>query len=351
MRSFTVTVTLVSILLLSGCVRENKTSEGKRYTIYLSNNFAGNDWRQQMLRTAGIAVTKPPLAGRVNLRIENVETTTEAQINSVNNMVRVRPDAILIDASSATALNPAIEKACQAGIVVIAFDQVTTAECAYGIDTNWTEVAAVEAEWIVTQLAGKGKVFVDRGLAGTPVSAKLASGFEDVLGKYPGMEIVGYFNGDYALGPEQAGVANLLAAHPEVDAILVQGYGAGAIKALQDAGRKLVPVTGSAFNLSALTCARTPGAACILASNPTYLSAEALKMAVEILDGHPPLSKHIFVHAPLLTTDPIASKVYPDTVMEKIQINKNAFPDLSPGLCLPFSPSWVDIKPQELSGS
>ena len=40
------------------------------YVIYLSNNFMGNDWRQQMIRSAEIAVKKGPLAGRVELRIE-----------------------------------------------------------------------------------------------------------------------------------------------------------------------------------------------------------------------------------------------------------------------------------------
>ena len=50
----------------------------KPYTIYLSNNFVGNDWRQQMLRSADIAAKKPPLAGRVDLKTEVVETTIQA---------------------------------------------------------------------------------------------------------------------------------------------------------------------------------------------------------------------------------------------------------------------------------
>jgi ribose transport system substrate-binding protein len=342
---------LVLIASLLACSRSQSPSQKKAYTIYLSNNFVGNDWRQQMLHTAEIVAKKAPLAGRIDLKIENVETTTQAQINSLNNIIRTKPDAIVIDAASATALNPTIEKACSSGILVIAFDQITSAKCAYGIETDWTEVSAVQAQWIAKKIGGKGKVLVDRGLAGAPVSDTLTNGYEKVIRQFPGIEIVGYFNGDYSLGPEQAGVANLLAARPEVDAILVQGYGAGAIKALQDAGRKIVPVSGSAFNLSALTCAQTPGAACILASNPPYLSAEALKLAVTILDGHPPESKHIFVHAPLLTTDPTASELFPDLKMEKIEPGKNAFPDLAPGLCLPFSPDWVDINAHEAAGS
>ena len=120
-------------------------------------------------------------------------------------------------------------------------------------------IPAVLAEWMAEQLGGKGKVIVDRGLAGAPISAQLENGYEKVLEKYPDIEIVGDYNGDYALGPEQSGVASLLAANPQVDGILTQGYGSGAIQALKDAGRPIVPVTGFSYNVSAVDLRRDRG--------------------------------------------------------------------------------------------
>ena len=327
-------------------------AEGKTYTIYLSNNFVGNDWRQQMERVAEVSVKKGPLAGRVNLKIENVENTVQAQINSLNNIIRAKPDAILIDAGSAEALNPTIKKACDAGIVVISFDQVVTEPCAYALESDWTRIPSVLAEWMAKELGGKGKVFVDRGLAGAPISAQLENGYLEVLKKYPDIEVIGNYNGEYALGPEQAGVASLLAAHPEVDGILTQGYGSGAIKALQDAGRPIVPVTAFSYNGSAVACAETAGAKCILGSNPAYLSSEAIKLAVDILDGKPkPADRHILVNGDFIATDPITSELYPDAVFQKIEIGKNAFPDRPPGLTLPITPDWVEITAEEAAGS
>ncbi|MCX5477548.1 substrate-binding domain-containing protein [Kaistia geumhonensis] len=328
-------------------------AEGKPYKIYLSNNFVGNDWRQQMERVAEVSVKKGPLAGRVDLKIENVEGTVQAQINSLNNIIRSKPDAILIDAASAEALNPTIKKACDAGIVVISFDQVVSEPCAYALESDWTRIPAVLAEWMASQLNGKGKVFVDRGLAGAPISAQLEKGYLDVLAKYPGIEVIGNYNGEYALGPEQAGVASLLAAHPEVDGILTQGYGSGAIKALQDAGRKIVPVTAFSYNVAATTCAQTEGAACILGSNPAYLSSEAIKLAVDILDGKPkPADRHILVNGDFLATNggEWTSTLYPDAVIQKIEIGKNAWPDRPPGLTLPITPEWVEITAEEAAG-
>ena len=322
------------------------------YVIYISNNFMGNDWRQQMIRVAQVSVAKGPLAGRVDLRIENVENAVQAQINSLNNMIRQKPAAILIDAASDSALNPTIKRACDAGIVVISFDQVVTEPCAYALSSDWNKIPTVLAEWMVEQLGGKGNVIVDRGLAGAPISAQLQGGYEAVLAKYPDIKIVGYYNGDYALGPEQSGVAALLAANPQVDGILTQGYGSGAIQALLDAGRPVVPVTGFSYNVSALTCAQTAGASCILGSNPAYLSSEAIKLAVQILDtGVRPTERSVVVNGDFVTTTPFTSALYPDANMLMIKVGVNAFPDAAPGLTLPITPDWVEISAAEASGT
>ena len=174
-----------------------------------------------------------------------------------------------------------------------------------------------------------------------------------MLKKYPDIEVIGYYNGEYALGPEQAGVASLLAAHPEVDGILTQGYGTGAMKALQDAGRPIVPVTAFSYNGSRRRHACRPtGAKCILGANPGWLGAQAIKLAVDILDGNKPADRHVLVNADFLTTDPIESDLYPDNdTMQKLKIGKTAFPDFSPGLTLPISPDWMEITAKEAAGS
>jgi ribose transport system substrate-binding protein len=336
----------------AGLVLPAQAQDKKPYVIYLSNNFVGNDWRQQMQRVAEVSVKKGPLAGRVDLRIENVENTVQAQINSLNNIIRQKPDAILVDAASDSALNPTLKKACDDGIVVISFDQTVTEPCAYAVASDWNRIPEVMAEWMATQLGGKGNVIIDRGLAGAPISAQLQGGYEKVLKDYPDIKIVGQYNGDYALGPEQSGVAALLAANPQIDGILTQGYGSGAIQALKDAGRPIVPVIGFSYNVAALTCAQTEGAKCILGSNPAYLSSEAIKLAVEILDtGKKPEQREISVKGDFVTTDPFESKLYPGTKMIKIEVGKNAFPDQAPGLTLPITPDWVEITAAEAAGT
>lgn len=335
----------------TGGASTSGASSGKKYTIYLSNNFLGNDWRQQMERTTQVAVSKPPLAGRVDLHVENSENTVQAQIDSLNNIIRARPDAIVVDPASATALNPVLKRACAQHIVVVAFDQGATEPCAYQALSNWDVIPKVLGEWVAKSIDGKGNVFVDRGLAGAPLSKQILDGYTSALKQFPGIKIAGYFNGQYALGPEQSGVSSLLAGHPDVDAILTQGYGTGALKALKLDGKKPVPISAFSYNGTAVTCAKTAGAQCIIAGNAPYLGALAVRIAVDVLDGKPPADKTTYSSTPYLTT-----KVMPlpgasgDVKLEKIELGKNAFPDLAPGLTLPFSPDWVQITPQEASG-
>ena len=260
--------------------------------------------------------------------------------------------ALTFFTGSDSALNPTIKKACDAGIVVISFDQVVTEPCAYAVASDWDRIPSVMAEWMATQLGGKGNIILDRGLAGAPISAQLQGGYEKVLAKYPDIKVVGYYNGNYALGPEQSGVAALLAANPKIDGIMTQGYGSGAIQALKDAGRPIVPVVGFSYNVAAVTCAQTQGAKCILGSNPAYLSSEAIKLAVDILDtGKKPAERSVSVKGDFVTTDPFESKLYPGTKMIKIAIGENAFPDQAPGLTLPITPDWVEITAAEAAGT
>lgn len=328
-----------------------QSADQKKYTIYLSNSVIGNDWLQQMLRSAEVSVKKGPLAGRVDLHIETVENTVQAQINSLNNIIAAKPDAIIVHAGSLSALDPTLERACAAGIVVVSFSQVVTAPCPWKVNTDWASTNHDIPVWLAEVLGGKGKIIVDRGLPGSPISEASNKEIEAVLAKYPGIEIVGWYTSSYELGAEQAGVAALLAANPQIDGILTAGYGTGAIQALKDAGRPMVPIVMFAYNGSATACAQEPGLKCMIYTHPPYLSADAIKLAVDVLDGKPPASKLTENNYPRLTTDVVKGDFSEGAQFIKLEIGKNVFPDLPPGLVLPASPSWLDITAEEAAGT
>jgi ribose transport system substrate-binding protein len=342
---------LVLGLIVAGNVAT--VAQDEPYEIYLSNGLIGNDWLQQMQRSAEVAVTKSPLADRVNLHIETVDNSAEAQISSLNNIIAAQPDAIVIHAASTSALDPTIEKACAAGIVVVSFSQVVTAPCPWKVNTNWAHVNHDIPTWLANELGGEGKIIIDRGLPGSPISDASNVEIDSVLSQFPGIEVVGEYVSNYELGAEQAGVASLLAANPQIDGILTAGYGTGAIQALKDAGRPLVPIVMFAYNGSASACATEtePGLECFIYTHPPYLSADAIKVAVDVLDGNPPATQLIENDYPRLVTDMAEGDYSPGVEFDQLEVGTNVFPDLPPGLVLPVSPDWVEITPGEASGT
>ena len=170
-------------------------------------------------------------------------------------MVAQKPDAIIIDAGSATGLNGVIAKACAAKIVVVSFDQQVTAPCAWKIGTDFGSIEAELATWLVTVLHDKGQIAVDRGLPGTPIADQMLSTELAVYKKFPGIQIVGEFNGDYAGGPEQEGVAAILASHPNL--VGATGDGWGALPAFLAAGKTDATVISWGPAEALTTCAQS----------------------------------------------------------------------------------------------
>ncbi len=316
------------------------------YQIYLSNNFVGNDWRVQMQKEATVAATMAPFAGKVQLHIVDAPGTVTGQIASLQAIVQRKPAAILIDASSPSALNPVIQQACSQGIVVVNFDQVTTAPCAYKIFSNFTLGEQLSAKWLVAQLHGKGNVIEDQGLPGVPISLQIDQAWTSVLKNYPKIQVVDYYTGDYALGPEQQGVANLVAGlgSTPLNGILTQGYCTGAIKALQAAHHPLVPMLCQAYNQTFVALATQKGASGFIMANPAWLSVLAMQTAVNVLSGQHP-AKVDELTPPCFYK---GGKSPAGAMCEPIKVGVNAFPNLSPNLTLPPSPPFMNIKASQV---
>jgi ribose transport system substrate-binding protein len=338
-------VALTATGTFSGAATAHATKATKPYTIYLSNNYVGNDWRVQMEKEAVAAAANPYFKGDVKLTIVNAPNTVIGQVESLQTIVAKKPDAIIVDAGSETALNPVIDRACADGIVVVNFDQQVSAPCAYKIYTNFTAGEKLGAEWMATQLKDTGNVFEDTGLAGAPISATITAAWTSVLNSDANIKVVGTYQGQYALGPEQQGVASLLAAHSDVNGILTQGYCTGAIKALQAAGDPLVPMVCQAYNQTFLALAQDKGASGFIMANPAYLSVLAMNTAVKVLEGHKEAKTDVLVPPCFYAggASPAGASC------QAIKVGVNAFTNLSPNLTLPVSPPFMTISPTKVN--
>ena len=269
----------------------SETAGGEGYVVALCNYSIGNSWRAQMEQEFVAEAEKLKAEGVVSeYYITNSNEDINKQISDMQDLITKKVDAIVITAASPTALAPVVEEAAEAGIKVVSFDNVVETDeqvATVGIDEK--EFGRIGAEWLVDKLDGKGKIVVLNGIAGTATDSLRWGGAEEVFKQYPDIEILGsaHASWDYAQG--KAAMESMLSAYPEIDGVWSQGGAMtqGAIDAFIAAGRDLVPMTSEGNNgaIRAWIENKDKGLSCIAPSNPTYTSAEALRVVIKALNG------------------------------------------------------------------
>lgn len=269
----------------------SETAGGEGYVVALCNYSIGNSWRAQMEQEFVAEAEKLKAEGVVSeYYITNSNEDINKQISDMQDLITKKVDAIVITAASPTALAPVVEEAAEAGIKVVSFDNVVETDeqvATVGIDEK--EFGRIGAEWLVDKLDGKGKIVVLNGIAGTATDSLRWGGAEEVFKQYPDIEILGSANASWDYAQGKAAMESMLSAYPEIDGVWSQGGAMpqGAIDAFIAAGRDLVPMTSEGNNgaIRAWIENKDKGLSCIAPSNPTYTSAEALRVVIKALNG------------------------------------------------------------------
>ncbi len=231
-----ISIAAVSAILMTGAA--NADTADKR--IALSNNYAGNSWRQAMLKSWD-KVTGKAVADRI-VKEAPAFTTAENQATEqaaqIQNLILQGYDAIVLNAASPTALNGAVKEACSAGVTVVSFDGVVTEPCAWRIAVDFAKMGEVQLDYLAKRMSGGGNLLEIRGLAGVFVDDEIHKGITAGVQKYPQFKIVGSVHGDWAQTVAQKNVAGVLPSLPKVDGVVTQGGdGYGAAQAFKAANR------------------------------------------------------------------------------------------------------------------
>ena len=239
MKRYTLISQALAAAVLLGLAAPAFAADTASKKIALSNNFAGNSWRQAMLKSWD-KVTKDALASKVVAQAPSF-TTSENQATEqaaqIQNMILQGFDAIVVNAASPTALNGAIKQACDAGIVVVSFDGIVTEPCAYRIAVDFKQLGAMQIDYFAKR-GLKGNLLEIRGLAGVFVDDEIHAGIVDNVAKHPEYKIVGSVHGNWTQTVAQKEVSAILSTLPAVTAVATQGGdGYGAAQAFKAAGR------------------------------------------------------------------------------------------------------------------
>ena len=210
--------------------------------IALSNNYAGNSWRQAMLSSWETVTGKAVADGVVAAAdaFTTAENQATEQAAQIQNMILQGYDAIVINAASPTALNGAVKEACDAGIVVVSFDGIVDEPCAWRVAVDFEAMGKSQIDYLKGALPDGGNLLEIRGLAGVFVDDAISAGIHAGVAENPNFTIAGSVHGDWAQDVAQKAVAGILPSLPEIAAVVTQGGdGYGAAQAFAAAGRPM----------------------------------------------------------------------------------------------------------------
>lgn len=293
-KSMSTSVALALALALSACGGSDETAtpaagggggseEGGDYVIGVSNTLVGNGWREQMI----CSVKAQALAsGQVSEVISaNRNGGPTEQIADLRSLISQGVDAIVVNPSDATKLNPVIEEAEKKGIVVVSVDSAVTSDAAYNVTNDQKEYGRLGGEALAEALGGKGNVVEMRGIPGVPADTARHEGFMEALSEYPDIKVLRETNTgwDFSQAGQQA--LDVLNSSEKVDGIWTTGVDYTVVNAFETLGMEPVPVIGADNNAFVGMLLNEPDVKGAAVTNPAVIGAVGTEIALRVLEG------------------------------------------------------------------
>lgn len=210
-------------------------------TVALSNAFLGNAWRRSMISAFEEAAQKAQKDGVISsFKISNApgENSATEQVAQLKALLLEKPNILLVNPASPTALNPTLQQACNQGTVVVVFDSATDLKCAYLVTNSFTDWARLSTQAVIDGIGGKGNVVIARGVQGSPPETEMYAEQKKLLAEHPDIKVVSEFFSFCDSAKAQEALLGVIASLPEVNGVVGCGEGLGAVQAFQTANRK-----------------------------------------------------------------------------------------------------------------
>jgi ribose transport system substrate-binding protein len=227
------------------------------------------------------------------------------QFTQFDNFIASGVDMILVNAADPAAIAPAVKRAQEAGVVVVAVD-VEAAGADATVTTNNVEAGQKACEYLAEKIGGAGDVAI---MNGPPVSAVIdrVNGCKEALAKHPDITIVS--DSQNGKGTREGGLEvmiGLLTANPGLKGVFTindpQAIGADlAAKQVGVTDLVITSVDGAPDIEQALAAETLIQASS--AQDPFKMAQMAVEVGHGIMQGTAPAEKVTLIPADLITRD------------------------------------------------
>lgn len=180
---------VTALVLIAACSQDEK-----HYVIGVSQ-CSEDSWRTKLRDELDIATY---FNEGVSILYASSNDNAELQEQQINDMIDQGIDLLIVSPQQIGELAAAVDRAYDMGIPVVLFDRKTGSEkyTAF-MGANNYEIGRMLADYVAEQLNGKGAIVEIGGLKESSPAIERDRGFRDALKDYPGLQIVGYANGDW----------------------------------------------------------------------------------------------------------------------------------------------------------
>jgi ribose transport system substrate-binding protein len=167
------------------------------------------------------------------------------QLGLIDEVIRNKPDAVVLAPFDPMAMVPAVDKLTVAGIPVTNVNErLAGGKIVAYVGTDDYQLALTTARYLIGAMGKKGNVVILEGPDNLPTSIARVKAYNDVLKEYPDVKLLASKSANYARTPAKEAVRSFLRLYPQITGVLAANdpMAIGAVEALQAAKRKALVV-------------------------------------------------------------------------------------------------------------
>ena len=176
--------------------------------------------------------------------IPRSETPAE-QLGLIDEVLRSKPDALVLAPFDPAAMVPAVDKLIAAGIPVTNVNERLAGGNAVAyVGTDDYQLAMATARYLINALGKKGNVVILEGPENLPTSVARVKAYKDALKEFPDVKLLASKAANYARAPAADTMKSFLRLYPQIDGVLAANdpMAIGAIEALKAAKKQALVV-------------------------------------------------------------------------------------------------------------
>jgi len=293
-------------LFLAGVLATPALAETKKLdSVALTVGDLGNPFFVQIAH--GAEAQAKHINGKVKFTALSSNYDVNNQTNQIDNFISSNVSLILLGAADSKGIAPAVLRAKQAGITIVAVDVGAEGGVDATVTSNNKQAGTEGGAYVAQRLKGKGQIVIVNGPPVTAVTDRVA-GFLEEIKKHPDIKILSQ---DQNAGGSRDGglrvMSDLLTAFKQIDAVFAinDPTAIGCDLAAKQAQRKEFFIVGVDGSPDIVPFLKDPASliAATAAQDPYLMAEEAVKIGYSIMQGKKPKEELTLIPVGLITRE------------------------------------------------